>query len=214
MKNLARRNMAVGLFLLMLLGFSVRPAQAALSSAALTGDLNALTAQGSTLLASLGKITLSPVTMNSQLSQLATSVASYRSAVQTVSNTVASATGTITLTPELLTALQGLAAINSSLGTGLSALSQSMVTLAPMTLFSTLQTSMTTMLRLSDDIGVMANRILEMADKILAMADNIGLMADRILATQVIQSANLKMVLDAVLMTQQNSIFLVTAFGL
>ena len=33
------------------------------------------------------------------------------------------------------------------------------------------------------DIGVMANRILEMADLILVMADNIGLQADQILLT-------------------------------
>ena len=46
----------------------------------------------------------------------------------------------------------------------------------------------TAMLRLSDDIGVMADRILEMADKILVMADNIGIMADRIIVTQQIQS--------------------------
>ena len=47
------------------------------------------------------------------------------------------------------------------------------------------------MLRLSDDIGIMANRILEMADKILEMADKIGEMSDRIVETQKIQSENL-----------------------
>ena len=48
----------------------------------------------------------------------------------------------------------------------------------------TLDKMLKTTLRLSDDIGVMADRILDMADKI-------GVMADRILKTQRIQSRNL-----------------------
>lgn len=48
----------------------------------------------------------------------------------------------------------------------------------------TLKSVSATVLRLSDDIGVMA-------DRILVMADNIGIMADRIVTTQEIQSANL-----------------------
>lgn len=48
----------------------------------------------------------------------------------------------------------------------------------------TLKSVSSTVLRLSDDIGVMA-------DRILVMADNIGIMADRIVKTQEIQSANL-----------------------
>jgi hypothetical protein len=63
-------------------------------------------------------------------------------------------------------------------------------------------------LQLSDDIGTMANRILEMADRILVMADNIGLMADRIILTQQIQSANLGMTQAFLLSTQQNMILL------
>jgi len=48
----------------------------------------------------------------------------------------------------------------------------------------TLNTTNATVLRLSDDIGVMA-------DRILLMAGEIGVMADRILETQRIQSTNL-----------------------
>lgn len=40
------------------------------------------------------------------------------------------------------------------------------------------------MSKLSDDIGIMADRILTMADKIGEMADRIGEMADRIVATE------------------------------
>jgi len=49
---------------------------------------------------------------------------------------------------------------------------------------NTIQTTSKTILRLSDDIGVMA-------DRILLMAKEIGVMADRIVKTQEIQSANM-----------------------
>jgi len=60
------------------------------------------------------------------------------------------------------------------------------------------------MLRLSDDIGLMADRILEMADKILIMADDIGDMADRILETQRIQGENVRLTEANILKTQDN----------
>jgi hypothetical protein len=60
------------------------------------------------------------------------------------------------------------------------------------------------MLRLADDIGTMADRILDMADKILVMADDIGDMADRILETQRIQSANVALTQENIRQTQDN----------
>jgi len=63
-------------------------------------------------------------------------------------------------------------------------------------------------LQLSQDIGAMADRILEMADRILMMADNIGAMADRIITTQVIQSQNLAATQSSILITQQNMVLL------
>jgi hypothetical protein len=211
----ARKSFKAILVLAMIFaGSAALPAHATVSPSTLTSDLNNLVTQGSTLVATMSKIVLTPATTGSQLSQLETSVASYQASVTTAYNTLAVGTGTFSVTPEMLTALQSLSAINATLGSGVAGLSQSMVTIAPMTFFSTLQSSMTTMLRLSDDIGAMSNRILEMADKILAMADNIGAMADRILATQVIQSANIKMIVDAMLQTQQNAIVLTATFKL
>ena len=63
-------------------------------------------------------------------------------------------------------------------------------------------------LQLSQDIGAMADRILEMSNRILIMADNIGLMADRIITTQVIQSQNLALTQSSILLTQQNMVLL------
>jgi hypothetical protein len=87
-----------------------------------------------------------------------------------------------------------------------------MALLSSFTSLSTLESSLTSMLRLSDDIGVMADRILEMADQILIMADNIGIMADRILATQVIQGDNLQVIVDASLATQKNILMVFSMF--
>ena len=70
------------------------------------------------------------------------------------------------------------------------------------------QAGLEAVLQLSQDIGAMADRILEMADRILTMADNIGLMADRIITTQVIQSQNLAVTQSSILMTQQNMVLL------
>ena len=80
--------------------------------------------------------------------------------------------------------------------------------------FSTLANAMQSMLQLSNDIGIMANRILEMADLILAMADNIGLQADQILLTQQLQNANIAATQAAILSAQTTSIILIAGFGL
>ncbi len=200
---------------ILLTGLAAVPVQSAmLDPVKLTQDLNTLVLQGNDLVAAMNKITLTPATMSTQLTTLETSAAAYLSNVGTVYKTVAAAVGTSTfsVTNEMLVPLQTLATITASLGSGLLTLSQSTVTLAASTSLTTLQSSMAAMLRLSDDIGMMADRILEMADKILIMADDIGLMADRILATQVIQSDNLKVVVDAVLQSQQNTILLIATF--
>lgn len=191
-----------------IIAVSAAPAQAALSSAALGTDLNNLVLKGNTLVATLNITTLTSLGSSSQLLQLESSVASYQQSVLAVYNSVAGATGTFSVSNDVLMALQNLAAINTALSVGLQGLSVSVVTLKPTMFLSTFQSSQATILRLSDDIGEMANRILDMANKILVMADNIGLMADRILATQIIQSANLKVIVDAVLQTQVNMILL------
>lgn len=70
------------------------------------------------------------------------------------------------------------------------------------------RTALSALLQLSQDIGAMADRILEMSDRILIMADNIGLMSDRIITTQVIQSQNLALTQNSILITQQNMVLL------
>jgi len=86
--------------------------------------------------------------------------------------------------------------------------------LAPITSTPTLSDSMGSMLRLSYDIGVMADRILEMADVILAMADNIGLTADQILLIQQQQNVNVAATQASILASQEIMIALAATYGL
>ncbi len=190
-----------------------RPARAALDGDEFTSRLDALVLQGNDLLAQAAAITLTPLNMASKTGELETAIGDYRASVMDLYNTVVAESGSsLSLTPEMLVALQTLSTVTLSLANTCADLTVQIGTLAATTFNSALESSLAAMLRLSDDIGLMADRILEMADKILVMADNIGEMADRIIATQVIQSNNLKLIVDAVLTTQTNIIKLISLF--
>jgi len=74
--------------------------------------------------------------------------------------------------------------------------------------------SLKSMLQLSADIGVMANRILEMGDTILAMADNIGSQADQIIATQAAMNINIAATQTSILGVQTMAIDIIAAQNL
>ncbi len=116
----------------------------------------------------------------------------------------------ITLDNETLSLTENLFVTVASLSNQSSLLSNEVTLLQPDTDAFILADAITAMLRLSNDIGEMADRIGEMADNILIMSDNIGLMADRILETQVIQSENLILTQNTLLQTQTNTIALVS----
>ena len=199
-----------------MIGLAAGPAQAALNPTNFVEDLNQLVLDGNNLVASMESVTLTSLTMATQLTSLENSVQTYLNSVGDLYKTVSASTDntTMSLTNEMLVPLQTLGTITASLTQSLMALSGQMVVLAPATTLTTLDASLSSMLRLSDDIGVMADRILEMSDQILIMADNIGIMADRILATQVIQSDNLVVLVDASLATQKNLLLLFSMFQL
>jgi hypothetical protein len=203
-------------FIILQTGIGLPAARAALNPTNFTTDLNQLVISGNTLLATMENVTLSSFTMATQLTSLQNSVQVYLDSVGTVYRTVAGSVDntTMSLTDDMLVPLQTLAAITASLAQSSAALMTRMVVLAPTTSLSTLSASLDAMLRLSSDIGVMADRILEMGSMILIMADNIGIMADRILATQVIQGDNIKIVVDASLETQKNILMLFSMFAL
>ena len=188
-------------------------AQASIDSSTLTEDINELILEGNELLTAMNTTTLTAFSMSSQLSGIETDVNAYQTDVSALYNSIAAeSANSLSLPDDLLTALQALAAVSSSLANANLNLSEQIKALTDLASTSTLDSALSSMLRLSDDIGVMADRILEMADKILIMADNIGTMADRIIATQIIQSDNLKLVIDATLQTQTNTITLISLF--
>lgn len=183
-------------------------------TSSLTTDLDALVVQGSAILATAQKTVLTSTTMATALATLGSQVDAWRNAVQGVWNTVYAASGTtrFSVTDGILYDLQVLAATSAALAQEMVRLSAAAQVLAAATSLTTLQSAMVTTLRLSDDIGTMADRILEMAGLIMIMADNIGIMADRILATQVIQNTNVELVNDSILTTQQNVITVIALF--
>jgi len=179
----------------------------ALDATTLNNDINKLITQGNKLLVTIKGTNLSSVSMSSQLNNIETDVINFQNQVTRAYDTIVTAKGTtLTLTDELLVSFQTLSTVSSSIAKANLGLTVQISSIASATATSSLDSSLKAMLRLSDDIGLMADRILEMANKILIMADNIGLMADRIVATQIIQSDNLKVVVDAILQTQTNII--------
>lgn len=188
------------------LATSPAPARA-LDAATLQSDLDALVADGDALVAAYRATLLTSTRMDDQLAALETRTVSWLADVQGVHAAIVASQGsTLALTTGILADLDRLALTGSVLAAELQRLSAQAVALSAVTWRSTLEVSLHTILRLSDDIGTMADRILEMANKILLMADQIGLMADRILATQTLQNTNVKLVVDAILVTQQNVI--------
>lgn len=186
-------------------------AKAVIDPTVLTSDIDSLTVQGDDLVTTINNTVLAPFTTASQLADIETSMLDYQTNVFAVYDDILASEGTsMSLNDELLISMQSLSNTMAALSQGTMGLSSQLVAIGD----ASMGASFITMLRLADDIGVMADRILEMADKILVMADNIGLMADRIMETQVIQSNNLELVVDASLQTQRNMITVIQLFAL
>lgn len=129
--------------------------------------------------------------------------------VDTIIVTNDSFSAPITLDDETVLLTENLFVTVASLSNQSSLLSNDVTMLQANTDASTLADGISAMLKLSSDIGEMADRIGEMADNILIMSDNIGLMADRILEMQVIQSENMILTQNSILQTQTNTLALV-----
>ncbi len=78
----------------------------------------------------------------------------------------------------------------------------------------TLYASLKSMLTLSADIGLMADRMLEMGDQILLMSDNIGLQADQILVTQQAMNVNVAATQTSILGAQTLAVSTIAARSL
>ncbi|NTV49897.1 MAG: hypothetical protein HGB32_12885 [Geobacteraceae bacterium] len=188
------------LFFTLVTALSAASAQATIST-----DLQALTIQGNNLRNTLATISVSSGDTCSQLGSLNISIENYLTSIQGVYNQIVVP---INVTSADQTALEELSGIAKDLASDSVRLSFELRTLEGVANLFEYRAALSAMLRLSDDIGTMANRILEMADRILAMADNIGTMADRILITQQIQNSNIAFTQGSLLATQQNIVAL------
>jgi len=174
-------------------------------ASALTTDLQALVDQGNDVNTQLSAISLNTDNSCTELGSAIASVKAFTADIDAVSGKL---TAALSVETDSLTALDDLSLVSTHMAGMLSVLSSDISTLSLNSELADIQAALDAMLKLSDDIGIMADRILEMGDKILVMSDNIGIMADRILLTQQIQSSNMALTQASILTTQQNMIAL------
>ena len=169
-----------------------------------SADINSQTSTGNFLAFDIGATFLTTFNLASQWSGIATDVASLKAQVETThaAITAASVDNTMYIDAAGYADLAEMNIMISSVAIAVEGLALASEGLSPITGDVTLSDSMGSILQLSTDIGIMADRILEMADLILAMSDNIGMTADQIIAAQSLQSTNYAATLASVEATQ------------
>jgi len=195
-----RQKFLTSLILAAAVMFSVLPARASL-----TTDLQSLSDQGAALNTELSTITVMDGNTCTKLGTLNTSIEDYLAGMEMVYSQLAAP---LTLTTDDLTSLDDLSSLDQNMSAEAVRLSWELRSIESAADLFEYRAALSAMLQLSEDIGTMANRILEMADRILVMADNIGSMANRILLTQQLQNANMALTQASILTTQQNMVVL------
>ena len=175
------------------------------ANATLANDLQNVLSEAQAVNTQIATINLTSSNMCSELQSAHNAADSLINNIKTIN---ASLTAPLSIDTESLQAIDDISAVIVSTANNSTNLSLDFTALNNVTDMLAISNGLTAMLRLADDIGIMAERILEMSDKILVMADNIGLMADRIIVTQQIQSQNMALTQSSILATQQNSIAL------
>ncbi len=178
--------------------------------------LDQLVIEGELLAVRMMAVMLNPFNMKRELEAVAVDVRSFLNQLNSGFDTIVlqSATSTMYVNGSSLTSLANMSIMLTSLATAVDGYVIAINGLQAITSAPTLSASLTSMLQLSADIGVMANRILEMGDVILAMADNIGLVADQIILTQELQGVNVATTQTSVLAAQEMAIGIIVARSL
>ncbi len=179
-------------------------------------DYDTLIADGMELSSRMHAVMLSPWTMKYQLQSVADDVKSFLDQIIIVSNALKSdaSNSTLYIDGTSMMQLYDLSTMLTFIATAVDGYVIAIEGFEPSTSTVTLKDSLNSMLRLSADIGVMADRIGEMGDTILVMADNIGMVADTFITTQQFQSANLLATQNSVLAAQQMAITIIVSRGL
>ncbi len=179
-------------------------------------DLNSLVMQGELLAADLAATVFSPLTIKYQLADAADDVHAFLAQVKAMEDSleVLSAGSTVSVDSSTLTSLVNLSIMATSVSTVLDGYILAVESMQMLLSDRNLDASLTSMLAMSADIGMLANSILEMADLILVMADNIGMTADQIILTQELQSGYLAISQASILATQEMAIGIIVAQSL
>ncbi len=179
-------------------------------------DLNTLIAQGELLAANLSAIVFSPWTIKYQLAGAAADVKDFMVQVKAMDETLQaiSADNTLSVDGTTLISLTNMSLMATSISTVLDGYTLTINSMESLISSRNLDASLTSMLAMSADIGMLAHSILEMADLILVMADNIGLASEQIILTQTLQSANLATSQASILAAQDMAISLIVARSL
>jgi hypothetical protein len=168
------------------------------ANANLTTDLDGLVADLDLISTDLNAISIQNGTACRDLGTLNTSIEDYIASLEAVTTQL---DAPLSLTTEDLTNLDTLSKTVLGMADRSATLSWDLASIENVYDLVEYRAALSAMLRLSDDIGTMA-------DRILVMADNIGSMADRILITQQLQNSNVALTQAAILMTQQNMVAL------
>ncbi len=167
-------------------------------------DLQSLLNQTSSLNSELENFTFNQEGSCAQLRTLNHSIEDHTLTMKNMTETMSS----FSVTEADMDVLDALSSLSQNMSVESVRLSMELNTITDTAELFEYSAGLNAMLQLSQDIGAMADRILEMADRILIMADNIGLMADRIITTQMIQNQNIALTQSSILLTQQNMVLL------
>jgi hypothetical protein len=167
-------------------------------------DLQSLLNQTNTLNSELANFTFNQEGSCGQMRTLNQSIEDNTLTIKNITNTMSS----FSVTDADLDVLDDLSSLSQNMSVESVRLSMELNTMTGTAELFEYSAGLNSILQLSQDIGSMADRILEMADRILIMADNIGLMADRIITTQMIQNQNIALTQSSILLTQQNMVLL------
>ncbi len=167
-------------------------------------DLQNLLNQTSTLNSALENFTFNQENSCAQLRTLNHSIEDHTSTMKNITNNMS----TFSVIEADMDVLDALSSLSQNMSVESVRLYMELNTITDTAELFEYNAGLNAVLQLSQDIGAMADRILEMADRILIMADNIGLMSDRIITTQMIQNQNIASTQSSILLTQQNMVLL------
>lgn len=170
-----------------------------------------LITQGNLLAARMMAVALNPRNMDDELAAVVTDAKTFLDSVSLTNDAISAdaAVNTMVISADAMIQLSNMSLMMTSLATAIDGYVVAISGLQALTSDPTLDSSLKSMLQLSADIGVMANRILEMADLILVMADNIGMEAEQILLTQEAMNLNVATTQAAILGAQEMAIGLI-----